>query len=104
MTTHKLDRAGRSMWSRTLERSASPPTARSPRLAETVARCELVLEGIPADRALAIRKRLQRARTSLDCWNLRRALFDLIAQSLGDDEAQTRLAELQSWFESRRSR
>ena len=104
MTTHKLDQAGRSMWSRTLDRSASPPTTRSPRLAETVTRCELVLEGIPADRALAIRTRLHRARTDLDCWNLRRALFELIAQSLGHDEARTRLAELQSWFVSRRSR
>jgi hypothetical protein len=100
----RLSKAGRSIWSPGRTPDVDLQASRSVRLAETVARCESVLEGIPPALAQAMSTRLRRARTSLDCWNARRALFDLVSQVHGPDEAQKRLAALQRWFAARRPR
>jgi hypothetical protein len=90
----------RSLWKERGHRFAAGLAASSSRLSHMINEFERALRGtLPAD-ALALQSKIRAARTNIDLWDLRNDVHALVKQAFDKWEAQTRLDELESLFDS----
>jgi hypothetical protein len=90
----------RSLWKEHGRRFVVGLAASSSRLTHMVDEFERALRGtLPAD-ARALRARIRGARTKLELWDLRTEVHDLVRATFDKWEAQTRLDDLNSLFET----
>ncbi|MFO1220368.1 MAG: hypothetical protein U1E89_18555 [Burkholderiaceae bacterium] len=73
---------------------------RAQRLRTVALQFEAALQGVPARLANPLCARIRRAPTVTDLWHLRPAVFEALAVSLGQDQAQLRLQPLNALFRS----
>jgi hypothetical protein len=77
---------------------AAPPAPFDFDLADVRDECSRLLADLPAFERKSILARVNQMRRADDFWRLRDALFEVIAQTHGDDVARARLATLDARF------
>lgn len=67
-------------------------------LTRMVDRFECALRDVPYELARPVHARIRHAHTALDFWYMRTSVFNVIAMTFGQEEAQARIAQLNRLF------
>jgi hypothetical protein len=97
----RLFDSSRSFWQQHAPGFLDTRARRDARLGAMAARFEAALTEVAPKPAYVLRVRILRARCPADLWQLRLDLFNAVAKSCGQSEAQARLHALDALFSHR---